>query len=162
MNSRPQVSGLVTRMLSTAFGVLMVAAAVRPTGPWGLAVAGLAGAALLAGLFFRPASTVAVLLTITAMALGDPVPLLAAVSGLSAAAYLVSRYADRALTLTVPTALGMLGVAAAGVAAAVLGLELTWAPLVAPAIMAGILIVVAAPLFAERPPDPAADRQPPD
>jgi hypothetical protein len=161
MNRQP-AAPLLTRLFSTAFGVLMVAAGVRPIGPWGLAAMALAAAALLAGLFFRPASVLAVLLTVAGIALGDPAPVLAAVSGLSAAAYLVSRYADRAVTLTVPTVLGMLGFTAAGVLATSLGLQLTWAPLVAPAIMAAILIVIAAPLFAERLTGPTPDHQPPD
>jgi hypothetical protein len=157
MNRQP-ATPLLTRLFSTAFGVLMVAAGVRPIGPWGLAAMALAVAAL----FFRPASILAVLLTVAGMALGAPIPVLAAVSGLSAAAYLVSRYAERAVTLTVPTVLGMLGFTAAGVLATSVGLQLTWAPLVAPAIMAGILIVVVAPLFAERLIGPTPDHQPPD
>ncbi|MBU3750627.1 MAG: hypothetical protein FGM52_09265 [Mycobacterium sp.] len=155
MSRQPLFAGV----FPTCFGVLMVAAGVRPVAPWGLAAAALAGVAVLAGLFFRPASVVAVLVTVAGMALGDQIPVLAAVSGLSAAAYLLTRYGADAVTLTVPTALGMLGFTAAGVAATAIGFELTWAPLVAPAIMAAILIVVAAPLFAERPPDPGADRQ---
>jgi len=150
-------------MFSTAFGMLMVAAGVRPAGSWALVAAALAAAALLAGLFFRPAAVVAVLVTVAGMALSDPAPLLAAVSGLAAAAYLLTRYGDEAVTtLTVPSVLGMLGFTAVGVAATAIGVQLTWAPLVAPAITAAILIVVAAPLFAERLPGPAADRQPTD
>jgi hypothetical protein len=159
---RRTAESLLPAVFATAFGVLMVAAGVRPTAPWGLAAAVLALTALLAGVFFRPASILAVLLTIAGLALTDPAPLLAAVSGLSAAAYLVSRYADSAVTLTVPTVLGMLGFTAAGVVATVVPFQLTWAPLVAPAIMTAILIVVVAPLFAEVFPGPAADRQPPD
>lgn len=149
-------------LVGAAFGVLMVGSGVKPTPPWGLLVAALALAAVLVGLFYRPASVVAVLVTIAGLALGNPAPLLAAVSGLSAAAYLMLRYADDAVTLTVPTVLGMLGFTAAGVVGTAIGLELTWAPLLAPAIMAGILIAVAAPLFAERSPTPAADHEPPD
>lgn len=160
--TRRSAESLFPALFATAFGVLMVAAGVAPTAPWGLAAGALALTALLAGLFFRPASIVAVLLTIAGVAIGDPAPLLAAVSGLSAAAYLVSRYADGAVTLTVPTVLGMLGFTAAGVVAAVVPVQLTWVPLIAPAIMVGILIVVVAPLFAEVLPGPAADPPPPD
>lgn len=148
-------------LFSSAFGVLMVAAAARPSGVWGLAALALAVAALVAGLFVRPAAVAAVLLTIAGMALGDPVPLLAAVSGLSAAAYLITRYADDAGTLTVPTVLGMVGFTVAGAAAGAVSLQLTWVPLVAPAIMTGILIMVAVPLVAEVFSAPAADREPP-
>lgn len=146
---------------STALGVLMVAAAAGPAGPLGLAAVGLAGAAVLAGLFVRPAAVVAVLLAIAAMALGDPEPLLAAVSGLSATGYLLTRYADDAVTLTVPTVLGMVGFTVAGALASAVSLQVTWAPLVAPAVLAAILILVAAPLVAELFTGPTADRDPP-
>jgi hypothetical protein len=156
MNRRP-----AALLFSSAFGVLMVAAAARPTGAWGLAALGLAVAALVAALFVRTAAVVAVLLTIAGMALGDPVPVLAAVSGLAAAAYLITRYADDAATLTVPTVAGMVGFTVAGAAAGAVSLQLTWVPLVAPAIMATILILVAAPLVAEVFSAPAADRDQP-
>lgn len=160
--NRRSADSLLWGLFSTAFGVLMVAAGVTPTAPWGLAAAALALIALLAGLFFRPAAMLAVLLTIAGMALGDPAPVLAAVSGLSAATYLVSRFADSAVTLTVPMAFGMLGFTAAGVVATAVPLQLTWAPLVAPAILAGLLIVVVAPLFADALPGPATDQPPTD
>ena len=156
MNRRP-----AALLLSTAFGVLMVAAAARPAGLWGWAALAAALAAVLAGLFVRPASVVAVLLTVAGTALGDPVPLLAAVSGLAAAAYLISRYAEEAVTLTVPTVLGMVGFTVVVAAAAVVSVQLAWVPLVAPAIMAGILIMVSIPLFAEVFPAPARDPEPP-
>lgn len=157
MNRRP----LALLFFSTALGVLMVAAAAAPAGPWGLAAVGLAGAAVLTGLFLRPAAVAAVLLAIAATALGDPEPLLAAVSGLSATGYLLTRYADEAATLTVPTVLGMVGFTVAGALVSVVSVQVTWAPLVAPAVMAGILILVAAPLVAELFTGPTADRDPP-
>lgn len=161
MNRRP-----APLLFSTAFGVLMVAAAGRPTGSWGLVALALSAAALVAGLFVRPASVAAVLITIGATALGDPVPLLAAVSGLAAAAYLVSRYAGVAVTLTVPTVLAMVGFTLVGAAATAVPLQMTGVPLAAPVIMVGILILVAAPLVAEVTvadviSGPAADREPP-
>lgn len=148
----------VALLFSPVFGALMVAAA-QPTGRWAVAASAAALVALLAGLFIRPAAVVAVLLTIGGIALSDPVPVLAVVSGVSAAAYLVSRYADAAVMLTIPTVLGMLGFAAVGLAATAISVRLTWAPLLAPAIMAAILIAVALPLFTES--GPAADGEPP-
>ncbi len=156
MNHRP-----AALLSSGAFGVLMVAAAARPAGAWGAAVLALAVGALVAGLFVRPAAVVAVLSTVAGMALGDPVPLLAAVSGLSAAAYLISRYAGEAVTLTVPTALGMVGFTVAGAAAGAVSLDMAWAPLVAPAIMAGLLVLVVLPLLNEAFGGPAADHEQP-
>ena len=49
--------------------------------------------AVLAGTLFRPVATLAVLLTVVVIALSDPAATLAAVSGLSAAIYLVLRHA---------------------------------------------------------------------
>ena len=46
-------------------------------------------------------------------------------------------------------------------AAAVVSVQLAWVPLAAPAIMAGILIMVSIPLFAEVFPAPARDPEPP-
>lgn len=148
-------------MFSPAFGALMVAAAAGPAGPWGLAAVALAAVAIAAGVFVRTAAVVAVPLTVVAIGLGDPAPLFTAVSGLSAAAYLLTRYADEATTLTVPTAAGMLGFAVAGVVVTAIPLRLTWVPLMAPAIVAVILILVVAPLVVEAVSGPAADRQPP-
>jgi hypothetical protein len=87
-------------------------------------------------------------LTVVGITLSDVGPLFAAVSGLSAAAYLLARYSAEAVTLTTPTLLGMCGFAVAGAAATTLPVRLTWVPLVAPAIMAAILIVAVAPLVA--------------
>lgn len=148
-------------LFATAFGVLMVASAARPAGVWGIAVLALSAAALLAGLVVRQAAVAAVLLTIAGTALGDPVPVLSAVSGLAAAAYLVSRYAGDAVTLTIPTVLGMVGFTVVGAAATVLPVEAEWLPLVAPAIMAGILILVVLPLVAEAISGPASDPESP-
>lgn len=148
-------------LFSAAFGVLMVAAAARPAGSWGLALLVLTAGALLAAVFVRPAAVLAVLLTVAGMALAEPIPLLAAVSGLAAAAYLVSRFADDAATLTVPTVLGMVGFTLAGAAAAAVPVQITWVPLVTPLIMVGILILVAAPLVTDVMSGPASEHEPP-
>ena len=150
-------------LVSSAFGALMVAAAAQPGAPWGLVALALTAAAVLAGLFFRPAATVAVLLSIASMALGDPAPLFAAVSGLSAAVYLLTTHGDPsgAGTLTAPTVAGMVGFTLAGAAATAFSLRLTWIPLLAPVIMAVIVIIVAAPLVAGGVSAPAADSDPP-
>lgn len=139
-----KVSG--RELFSAAFGLLMVASAARPAGLWALGALALAAGAVLAGVVVRPAALAAVLLTIVGIAIGNPAPLFVAVSGLSAAAYLAARHAGDVVTLTVPTLVGMLGFTAAGVAATALQVQLTWVPLVAPVIMALILIVAVAPL----------------
>ncbi|MGA7054676.1 MAG: hypothetical protein WBZ37_26095, partial [Mycobacterium sp.] len=57
-------------------------------------VAGAAGVvAVGVGIAFRPAATIAVLFSVTAIVVSNPPPVLAAVAGLCAAAYLVCRYA---------------------------------------------------------------------
>ena len=135
-------------LFSPAFGVLMVAAAVRPGNVWALAALGLAAAAVLAGVFDRRAAVAAVVFTVAGITLGDVVPVFAAVSGLSATAYLLARYSAQAVTLTTPTLLGMCGFAVAGAAVTTVPVRLTWVPLVAPAIMAAMLILAVAPLVA--------------
>lgn len=158
---RPAAAAPGHTLFSTAFGALMAAAAVTPSGPWALAAPALAAAAVLVGVFARPAAVVAVLLTIAGVAIGDPEPLFAAVSGLAATAYLLTRHGGRAVTVTTPTVLGMLGFAGVGAAATLVSARLAWAPLVAPMIVAAILAVVAAPLIAGAASRPADGPGPP-
>ncbi|MFN8073476.1 MAG: hypothetical protein U0R66_16955 [Mycobacterium sp.] len=131
--------------MSPLFGALMVLTAGATGGPVVLAVLGLALVAVAAGLADRRAATGAVLLTVVALALSDPSPLFAAVSGLSAAAYLVTRHG----TLTIPTVAGLIGFTAAGVVATAVALPVSWIPLLAPAVIAGVLIVAALPLLGD-------------
>jgi hypothetical protein len=154
--SRQPIPPLFSSLAAQAFGILMVITAVRPSGPIGLAALGLSAATLLAGLFVRQAAAAAVCVSIAAMALADPTPVFAAVSGLSAAAYLLLRYSGSdggpgsdVVTLTVPTAVGLVGFTAAGLAASVTGPQLPWVPFLAPLIAMAILIVVALPLWAD-------------
>ncbi len=131
-------------LLSCAFGVLMVLSAAGTGGPTTLAVLGLAAVAVLVGLIERRAAPVAVTLTVVALGMADPTPLFAAVSGLCAAAYLVTRYGagTGAVTLTVPTVAGMLGFAVAGLAATAVTLPVSGIALLAPPLMAALLIAV--------------------
>lgn len=134
---------------STGFGALMVAMAAWPAGPVGYIPLGLSLAAVLAGVFVRPAAPLAVLLTTAAVGLSDPPVLFVAASGLCAAAYLVTRYSvgAGAAHLTVPTALCLVGFTLAGAAAAAAPLRLAWTPLLAPVLIAVILVLVALPLL---------------
>ena len=138
-------------LFSSVFGILMVLTAARPTGPIGVAALGLSAVSLMLSLFVRRAAMVAVLLCIGAMAIAEPSPFFAAVSGLSAAAYLVLRYAEdsEAAAFTVPTVLGMLGFTAAGVAATAVSLQVKWVPLLAPTVVVAVLILVAMPLWGD-------------
>ncbi len=152
----------MSRALSAAFGAVMVLTAGIGGGPVVLAILAAAGAAVAAGLFDRRAALVAVLATVVALAVGTPTPLFAAVSGLAAATYLLTGYADRtgAVTLTVPTVAGLVGFTLAGLAATAVTTAVTWAPLLAPAVMAAVLIVVVIPLLAGDRAGPAGDDDP--
>ena len=136
---------------AAAFGLLMVVTAGGTGGPVVLAALGLAVVAVAVSLVDPRAATVAVLLSIIALALSDPAPLFAAASGLSAATYLVTRHAIGSGTpmLTVPTVAGLLGFTAVGLAATAVALPVNWIPLLAPVLMAAVLIVVAIPLLAD-------------
>jgi hypothetical protein len=138
-----------SRVVSVAFGIVMVLTAGLEGGPVVLAVLAAALAAVVAGLFDRRAAVLAVLLAIVALAIGGPTPVFAAVSGLSAAAYLLTGFAEDsgANTLTVPTVVGLIGFTLAGLAATAITTKVTWVPLLAPVVMTAVLIVVAIPLL---------------
>jgi len=136
----------VTRLLSLAFGLLMVAAATLASGGPAFVLAAVAVAALLAGLVIRLAATLAVVAVVGALALSEPSPVVAAIAGLAATAYLVVRHADgtdAACALTVPTVLAALGLSAVTVLGATVPFALPWVPLVAPlAVVAAYVIVL--------------------
>ncbi len=159
------------QLFSAVFAALMVVAAAWPAGRTGFAAVAPATLAVLVAVFFRLAATVAVLLTVAALSLVETTPLFAAGSGLAAAAYLLTRHAaDRGgVAITVPAAAALIGFTLVGLIATVAPLPITWAPLLAPAVMVAILVAVGAPLLrrtasdpvSDRRPDPAADREPP-
>ncbi|HET7668250.1 MAG TPA: hypothetical protein VFK56_19730 [Mycobacterium sp.] len=120
---------VVTRSVSTAFGLLMVASAAVQADAPGLVAALIAAAAVFAGTVFRPAAPVAVLLTVVVMVLADAPPVMTATSGLCAAAYLVLRHTA---VVSLPTVLGAVGFTAVGLAAVSLPFQLPWVPLLAP------------------------------
>ena len=132
------------RVLSLAFGLLMVAAgAVQSTGP-ALVVSGVALLAVVAGLVSRGAAVVAVLATAGALALSAPSPVLAALAGMAAMVYLVLRHAtagDAAAVLTVPTMLAALGFSGVTVVGATVPLSLPWVPLIAPLTVVALYVI---------------------
>jgi hypothetical protein len=133
-----------TRAVSTAFGLVMVAsAAVLADGP-GLVAAMVAAGAVLAGSLFRPAATVAVMVTVAVLVLADAPPVLAATSGLCAVAYLVLRHTAE---VTSPTVLGAVGFAALGLAAVSLPIQLPWVPLLAPLAVLVLYVLVTRPFW---------------
>jgi hypothetical protein len=135
----------VTRAVSTAFGLVMVAsAAVQADGP-GLVAAVVAAAAVLAGNVFRPGATTAVLLTVAVLVLADAPPVLTATSGLCAAAYLVLRHTA---AVSSPTVLGAVGFTATGLVATSLPVQLPWVPLLAPLAVLVLYVLVTRPFWA--------------
>ncbi len=137
-----------TLAVSTVVGVLMVGlAAVGSHGP-ALVAAAAALLAVAAGVAFRPAATVAVLLSAATIVASDPSLVFAAWSGLCAAAYLVCRHAaatSGGVMWSWPTAVAAVGFTCAGLVAAAFPLQLPWLPLAAP------LGVLAIYLLATRP-----------
>ena len=131
------------RFVSAAFGMLMAAAAAVDGAGWVLVAAAIAAAAVLAGILVRSAATAAVLAAACAIALSEPQPLLAAVSGLSAAAYLVLRHT----TMTRPTVIGLLGFAAVGMIATTAPGGWSWLPLLAPVAAVIGFLVLMGPFF---------------
>ena len=140
---------LAAGVLSAACGVLMVAAVgIGAHGSTRVAAAS-AVAAVTIAVLFRPVATFAVLLTMVAVALSGPPATVAAVSGLSAAAYVVLRHAagngaglDSVSGATMVSAVGFTLV---GLVATAFPLRLAWLPLLAP------LAVFAVYLLATRP-----------
>jgi hypothetical protein len=149
---------LVAHLLSTACGLLMVAAV--GVGTYGPARAAAVSAlvAVTAALVFRPAATLAVLLTMAVIAWTSPTASVAAVAGLSAAVYLVLRHGAASGigldSVSLATLVAALGFTLAGLVAAAFPLQLPWLPLLAP------LAVLAIYLLATRPflPDEDGER----
>jgi hypothetical protein len=135
----------VTRGVSTAFGLVMVASAAAQADRPGVIAAVAAAAAVLAGSVFRPAATIAVLLTASVIVLADLPAVLTATSGLCAAAYLVLRHTA---AVTAPTVVGAVGFTAAGLAAASLPIQLPWVPLLAPLAVLVLYVLVTRPFWA--------------
>ncbi|WP_431240145.1 hypothetical protein ACQ86B_11805 [Mycolicibacterium aichiense] len=135
----------VRRLVAASFAVAMTAAtAVEADTRW-LAAAAVALIAIIAGLFVRAAATVAVLAATAAIVLTEPHPMLAATSGVCAAAYLVLTYA----TLTRVTAIGIAGFAAAGALAVAVPVDLPWLPLLAPVAVVAVVGLALSPFSSD-------------
>jgi hypothetical protein len=140
-----------TLILSTACGVLMVApVGIGSHGPT-LVAATSAVAAMVAGMLSRPFATLAVLLTVVAIVLSDPTTTLAAVSGLSAAVYLVLRHAAGSGSgldgVSAATMVGAVGFTFVGLAATSFPLRLPWLPLLAPLAVFAIYLLATRPFL---------------
>lgn len=134
-------------------GLLMVAAAgIGSQGPaWATIVAVVA---VLAGTVFRPAATLAVLITVSVIVLANPPATLAAASGLAAAAYLVLRHAAATPggldTVSAPTMVGAVGFTFVGLVATAFPLQVPWLPLAAPLAVVAIYLLATRPFLGDR------------
>jgi hypothetical protein len=137
----------MNRALSTAFGLVMIAAAAVAADDAALIVAGMATIAVLVGNIFRAATASAVLLAATALVLNESPPMLAALSGLCAACYLVLRHTP---VITAPTVIGAVGFTAVGLAAVSVPLQLPWVPLVAPLAVLTTVALATRPFWTDR------------
>lgn len=138
-------------VLSSAFGLVMAAAAGLQTTGQALVLAAVSAVAVLAAIAVRIAATAAVMSSAAAIVLSSAPPMLAALAGLSAACYLVLRHteggATRVIGASAPAMLAALGFTFVGVLAASLPFELPWLPLLAPLAVFGIYVLVTRPFY---------------
>lgn len=139
------------RALSTAFGLLMVAATAIAAEGLSLVAAALAVVAVGLGIRFAGAATLAVVLCVVVALLADAPPMSSALAGLAAAAYLVLRHCGSVESVvTIPTVVGALGFSAIGLGATAIPLSVPWLPLAAPVAVLVIYVIVVQPLLAAR------------
>lgn len=134
------------RALSPAFGLLMIAAAAGGVDGRLIALAAGAAVAVAAGIRWAGAATVAVGCVVALLILTDPPALVAALAGLAAAAYLVTRHGGEG-GVTAPTVLGALGASAVATLAALVPADVAWLPVVAPFAVVVVFGVVARPFL---------------
>jgi hypothetical protein len=136
---------------ATGFGLLMVGLAADGSHGFAVATWALALIAVGVGVAFRPAATLAVLLSVTTIMLSEPPLVLVALSGLCAAAYLVCRHAVGTGVAVVigswPTAVGAVGFTLAGLATASFPMQLPWLPLAAPLGALAIYVLATRPFL---------------
>lgn len=147
-------TGIAARLAAVAAGLLMVHAA-SPTGGYGAVAAVLALAAVLASVWIRRCATVAVLLVVAVVALGDTSPVAAAVSGLAAVIFLALCHSSASLgvVLTPASVVGALSFTAIAVAATVIPVSVPWGPLLAPVAALAVFVVATRALTGGQPPD---------
>lgn len=142
--------GLDTRLspaLSGGCGLAGLSmAAVAGSGAAGTTriVALLSAGAVLLGLRWRVAATMAVVLAVVVIGLADPSNVAAAVAGLAAVGYLALRHLG---TVSPPTAIFALGFTVAGLVATVFPWQLPWLPLLAPFAVFGLYVVAVQPFL---------------
>lgn len=136
------------RIFSVAFGLLMVATATVGSEGLPLAIGAAAALAVGLGVVFRSAATIAVILAVAVMLTSEGSHILAALSGLCAAAYLVCRHASGdVVTGSWPTIIAAVGFTFAGLVATSVPLQLPWLPLVAPLAVLAVYVLAARPFL---------------
>ncbi len=135
-----------TRALSTAFGLLMVAAVALQADAPGLIAALVAAVAVVASIQLPRAATIAVMACVAAIALSDPSPLLSALSGLNATCYLLLRHGGGRESITQATIVAVLTSSALGLVATSIPIRLPWVPLAAPLAVFVVFVIVVQPL----------------
>jgi hypothetical protein len=128
---------------------MVAATALVAEGP-SLAGAGLAVVAVVFGVRFAGAGTLAVMISVVVALLSDAPPMNTALAGLAAAAYLVLRHSSSIESVvTTPTAVGALGFSAIGLGATVIPASVPWLPLAAPVAVLVSYVIVVKPLLAQ-------------
>ncbi|GBG36665.1 hypothetical protein [Mycobacterium montefiorense] len=147
----PSVARFGVHALATAFGFLMVGLAAAGTHGPALAAGIAAVVTVGAGMVFRPAATVAVLLSVTTIVMSEPPYIYIGLSGLCAAAYLICRHAagmpDAAVMASWPTIIAAVGFTFVGVVAMSFPLHLPWVPLAAPLAVLAIYVLATRPFL---------------
>lgn len=135
--------------LAPIFGLPMVAAAALESHGAAIVLAMAALIAVAISTVFRPAATLAVLLSMAVIVISDPSYLLVTLSGLFAVAYLVCRHAGPAadVVITAPTIVAASGFTFAGLVATAFPLQLPWLPLVAPLAVLTIYVLATRPFL---------------
>lgn len=140
-------------LLSTACGLLMVAAVGVGTHGTGRAIAVSALFAVGAAVVVRPLATLAVLLSVLVLAVSNPTAVVAAVAGLAATVYLVLRHAAGSGvgldSVSMTTLVSALGFTLVGLVATAFPLQLPWLPLLAPLAVFAIYVLATRPFLRE-------------
>jgi hypothetical protein len=140
----------LSRIGAIGFGLLMATVcAIGSSGP-SLVAATIAVIMALAGTAFRPAATLAVLSAVVVVVVANPSPMLAAASGLSAAAYLAVRHTDVFITVAAPTLVAAAGFTFVGLVATSFPLRIPWLPLLAPLAVIGVYALAIYPYLGAR------------
>src|SRR4051812_20102321 len=129
----------------------MVAASAIAARQLSLVAAAAAAIAVVLGVRFAFAATLAVTMSVVTSMLADTPPMGTALAGLAAAAYLVLRHARNVESVSAaPTIVGALSLTAVALGASVITVSVPWVPLAAPVVVLLSYLIVVQPLLAER------------